>query len=479
MSSPTLQQQAVIDNRSKYLIVVACPGSGKTTTLINRVKALPTEEGKLLLAFNVEAVNTIKDRLKDYTGKVKAQTLHAYCMGQVSIGWKELGFSKKPELHFGNIKNDILLANRIRAKSLEDTDLDADLVEASENSIKDSYIEWHSRNYDINDPLSYVREQTLQCIKKYREWLMHNDWITFASAVRLCAQRPDIVKVRYGHVMVDEFQDVDQFQMDVISFLASFKYLKTMVCVGDPNQRIYDWRGALADSFLEFCKKVAPQQVHQLPLTTNFRSRDNIIQFAEGICKVGMKGVRGPLVGSIARIHHDHDIPRFIDPKVILKEHACLSRYNRHTLKIAMVFMERKIPFNIVKGMDIFEQPHVKYAIDNISEKWGKQEERDKFTGKFSGKEKYARNNILFQEHMDDFIYVRSLTKEQIDKIKKLSQNPEGVQISTIHKTKGMEWDRVVLCFDNRTISEVCVMYVGSTRARDNLFLYKIDAGRE
>ena len=101
---PTSEQQAVIDSRAKFLVVIACPGSGKTQTLVNRVNSLPTGQKKLVLAFNKKAQEEFSTRMGSNM-EVNVKTFHAYCMGHLKRDATQFGFQfKDPQLiHDSNL----------------------------------------------------------------------------------------------------------------------------------------------------------------------------------------------------------------------------------------------------------------------------------------------------------------------------------------------------------------------------------------
>src|ERR1700679_1217520 len=91
--SATPQQQAVIDASSGVILVKACPGSGKTTTLVNRCRALSPKETKKVLMFN-------KNAQLDFVRKLGAaslcdiSTFHSYCSQEIWNAPENYGFDR-------------------------------------------------------------------------------------------------------------------------------------------------------------------------------------------------------------------------------------------------------------------------------------------------------------------------------------------------------------------------------------------------
>jgi superfamily I DNA/RNA helicase len=81
-----------------------------------------------------------------------------------------------------------------------------------------------------------------------------------------------------------------------------------------------------------------------------------------------------------------------------------------------------------------------------------------------------------YEELMADYNFLSKLTLKEITDLQTKSNDPEGIQISTIHRTKGMEFDDVVVSsVDGRVMSDTYVYYVACTRARNRLMIARND----
>lgn len=89
------------------------------------------------------------------------------------------------------------------------------------------------------------------------------------------------LRAEYTHIVVDEFQDFNEVQVELLALLAGDACRVT--CVGDPNQCIYTWRGALPNVF-EVWKRRFPQAV-QLTLALNYRSDGPIVEAANKVVR--------------------------------------------------------------------------------------------------------------------------------------------------------------------------------------------------
>jgi DNA helicase-2/ATP-dependent DNA helicase PcrA len=87
---------------------------------------------------------------------------------------------------------------------------------------------------------------------------------------------------RWKHILVDEFQDTSQVQLDIVGLLSR----DSLLIVGDGDQSIYSWRGAHAESMTDFVHKFEKdktKQVDTVYLMENYRSTTNIVKAAQKV----------------------------------------------------------------------------------------------------------------------------------------------------------------------------------------------------
>ncbi len=93
------------------------------------------------------------------------------------------------------------------------------------------------------------------------------------------------VSARFGHILVDEFQDTDPIQLDIVRLLGADASGKTvpgkLFFVGDPHQSIYRFRGAKPELYATAMGELVP--AGPVRLTTNFRSVPGVIGFVNGV----------------------------------------------------------------------------------------------------------------------------------------------------------------------------------------------------
>ena len=275
------QKKAVTHGKGPCL-VLAGPGSGKTLTIVNRIKYLIEEykvrpEEILVVTFTRFAAAEMKSRLCALMGRkdlpVTSGTFHgiyygilkwAYRMGQQNILSEEE-------------KYQILRAavSREKMEIFDEEDFIQDLA-AEIGRIKNNRI----------DPDEFVSEKCSadafrNIYREYERQRKKLKKIDFDDMLVLCyelfASRPDVLaqwQKKFRYILIDEFQDINRIQYDVIRMLA--KPEDNLFVVGDDDQAIYGFRGA--DSSLMFRFRKDYPGAEQILLGMNYRSTANIVR---------------------------------------------------------------------------------------------------------------------------------------------------------------------------------------------------------
>lgn len=146
---------------------------------------------------------------------------------------------------------------------------------------KDDY----SRNKGGIKMTSKVRKIAEEVYPEYRKALLTQNSLDFDDLIlmtrELLRTSPDIqmkMSKRWTHILVDEFQDTSEVQLDLVKLLST----SSLLIVGDGDQSIYSWRGAHAESMSDFVDKFE-RDVDTLYLMENYRSTTNIVRAAQKV----------------------------------------------------------------------------------------------------------------------------------------------------------------------------------------------------
>ncbi|WP_395483764.1 UvrD-helicase domain-containing protein [Streptomyces sp. KHY 26] len=273
-------QRAVVDHRAGPLLVLAGPGTGKTTTLVESVAARIARgadpERVLVLTFSRRAAVDLRDRMALRIGAARAPratTFHSYSYALVRAH-QDSGLFVEPLRVLSGPEQDVavreLLAGQPELERLGLThvrwpdelraclttrgfadEVRAVLARSRELGLAPGALDAFARRIGRPDwraaaafLAEYLDVLDLQGVVDYAE-LVHR-------AV-LLARRPEVaaaLAARYDAVYVDEYQDTDPAQVRLLHALAGGG--RTLVALGDPDQSIYTFRGADVNGILGF-----------------------------------------------------------------------------------------------------------------------------------------------------------------------------------------------------------------------------------
>jgi superfamily I DNA/RNA helicase/RecB family exonuclease len=266
------QQQRVVDHHEGPLLVLAGPGTGKTTTLVEaivrRIDDGTHPDRILALTFSRKAAEQLRDRVAARVGRTMSasigSTFHSFAYGLIRQ-------HAPAELYEGPL--------RLLSAPEQDVVLQELLTDAPES------IRWPeslrravgTRGFarEVQAVLARAREKGLEgddlvrlgtdhgvpeyvaaghFLEQYLTVLDHRGAIDYSDLIRraglVAEEHREQLRARYDHVYVDEYQDTDPSQVALLQSLAGNG--RHLVAVGDPHQSIYAFRGADVRGILEF-----------------------------------------------------------------------------------------------------------------------------------------------------------------------------------------------------------------------------------
>lgn len=153
---------------------------------------------------------------------------------------------------------------------------------------KDTYFEKDAKNnYRLSDRVANKKLSSIATVmEKYQDYLKKNNLSDFDDMIieagRILDEDQGFLNTmieRYQFIMLDEFQDTNPSQLNIIKKLTNYE--KPMImAVGDDDQAIYEFQGALATNLSEFQEYY---DAHVITLTENYRSTQEILDFAKQI----------------------------------------------------------------------------------------------------------------------------------------------------------------------------------------------------
>lgn len=422
------QKKIIDDETSQYIAVFAGPGSGKTKVLVHKLASLLLledikSEQLLMLTFSRAAATEFKSRLIKLIGTaahyIDIKTFHSYCFDLLGkIGSEE------------DLK---------------------DIVEAATNLINEGEAE------------------------------------------------PS--KITKTVLVIDEAQDMDSKEFALVQALISANQSMKVIAVGDDDQCVYEFR----DANPEYMKKLIENKENskKYELIDNYRSVKKIIDISNAFVKTIGNRMKTQTIQYIRKdrgiaeiIQHTSDnIEVAIANQIALnkdnsKNIAVLTQTNEEALMVLSLLYQKNISATLIQSNTMFNLYHlaeIRYFLKKVTEPsespiisdalW--EEIVLDLNRTYSTSKNLSLVNRIIQvfaetnqsKYKTDFIeYLKESSLEDF-----LDYRKSKIIISTIHKSKGHEFDAVYLLLKNlilRDDKKKRQIYVGLTRAKTELYIH-------
>lgn len=428
----TSQLAIVNDKETKYIVVAAGPGSGKTRILVHKLAALllmedVKHEQLLMVTFSRASAVEFKKRLKELIGSsanyVDIKTFHSFCFD---------------------------LLGRVG-----DIEKSTNIVNETAHLIKDGEVEQS--------------------------------------------------RITKTVMVIDEAQDMDINEFNLVRAMIKQNNNMRVIAVGDDDQNVYEFRGSSS----EFMNKMATTEESKLyELVENYRSKANLVEFTNQYARTIKKRMKHTPIMSkdmnngdiqLVRYYHDNMMDGVVNNLASegAKGSICiLTSTNDEALQITGRLIDLNFKAKLIQSTEqvkLKDLDEVRYFIEQLHLKegdhtidynvWGnakyelyKNYARSEHIGLckrlladfelVSGRQKYVSDLFIFlrESKIEDFIEV----------------DQETIQVSTMHKAKGREFDTVIIMLDkfkDLTEENKRLLYVAMTRAKESLVIHYRDLG--
>ena len=579
-------QKRAIAHLSGPMMVLAGPGSGKTSVIVERT-AYMTGEGKipsssvLVVTFSRAAAVEMKERFLKFTGqsstRVTFGTFHGVFYGILKQAYNLTSANILSEEE----KNGILreLALNFGGELASEGDFTEEIAKEI-SMVKGNRISLE-HYYSSCCPDEVFR----QIYGAYGNMLRERRKLDFDDMLLSCYElfdkRKDILRAwqqKFRYILVDEFQDINQLQYDIVRLLAEPE--NNLFIVGDDDQSIYHFRGARPEIMLNFTKDYPGAE--KVVLDVNYRCSKRILdsamkvigrnktRFQKELSTPNQEGKPVRLC-EYANPREEYlsvtaELRKRLEQGENLENTAVLLRTNQEAEGLIAALMERQIPFTMKEKLpnlfqhwicrnllaymrfaqgersrklflEIMNRPNRYISRDAVvsGREISFEQLRDFYKDKdwmcdrlttmethlriLKGLPPYAAINFIrkgmgYEEYLQEYALYRKIKPEELGEIldrlsesakgmntlkeweeyieeytRKLEelagrQKKEGVQISTLHGAKGLEYDQVYILNVNEgsipyrkavlapaVEEERRLFYVGMTRARKHLTL--------
>ena len=576
----TEKQIQAANHKNGPCLVLAVPGAGKTTMLLERIKILENQidpKNILSLTFSRTQALDMKSRFElDNKTKSNFMTIHAFCYLIIR------NYYKKSKRQLKILESD---ESYNKYNLIQKIYFDTNGKLMSSEDLRNFFTEVGYMRNSMAD-LSYLKKSQIKNVEKiyytYENFKKENSYIDFDDmqtiALRLLNEHPNLlksVKNKYKYIQLDEGQDTSLLQFKIIEKIIYPE--NNLMVVADDDQSIYSFRAAEPDYLLNFKSIFHDSKI--ITMDENHRSQANIVKVSNDFIRQNKKRYEKNLFTNkkpTSKVHKNYAKDSMDAFSYILKNieanktNAILYRNNISSLNLVSFLMDAEIDFAINNGSrDFFDSKILNDMVNIINfsndfynvelfteiyymvKTYLSREEIEKLVLKPKNytvfdylheyiddekaygllrKEKEFKNlrnmsldkqfayiykTMGYREYIKMFsnkyyevvinkdLYIESMINfskglknldefySKIEVFEKIlnRRNKSNIILSTIHKSKGLEYDNVFIVdlvkgefpmiFDftsknNQLEEERRMFYVAMTRARENLHLISI-----
>jgi len=499
---PNPEQQAAIDAIQGSYVVIAGPGAGKSSTLIQRylgmlVKGIPPQD-ILNLTFTKTAAENMVEKVGILGAEKVFRTFHSFAM--------ELLRKEKAYLPFK-------LEDTIIPVYGQDFQLLKDLLKTypaitSFRSLKEKLMQWKNSNISPDEAIELAYHSGPEffyacAYRDYEQKCRQQGWLDFESCLKetvsLLRNNEEVRKRnQFKYIAVDECQDTNFVQFEILQLISS----GNVFAVGDENQLVYEFRDAQPGNLSNFSKTFPGSKT--MFMGQNFRSTKKIVAFLKRILPVD-NGLASHMFSEreegrdVLFTKFDDDMQ---EASVILSRitnpdnTAIIARTNRQLLHFQRVCMSRQIKSQIQGRKNLWQQTEVAHLL-----KLAKENEHSLRPAHEVLTELIHQHNLAYlyrnagqpneknpMENLNDLVKLsakRGTISEFLTWLRKLTyaskskkRNEPVLTLTTVHQAKGLEFKHVFLIGcnqgllphkDGELLEEARIFFVGASRAADTL----------
>ena len=435
-------QLKAVKHKTGPMLVIAGPGSGKTTVLTARIRNLIEEYSVnpaniLVITFTKAAANEMKSRFNNMMGRstnVTFGTFHAVFFMILRAAYNYSVDSI--------IKEDV--RQNIIKQAIERSRLEPDDLSEMVSNITGEISRVKTETIDINAyySASCPEEEFRDIYKYYVKTLKKMGLIDFDDMLLYCHEllttRRDILakwQQKYQYILIDEFQDINKIQYDIIKLLA--KPQDNLFIVGDDDQSIYGFRGSKPEIMLNFDKDYP--DTDKVILDTNYRSTGNIVsaagkviahnkvRFAKNINTVNDPGDKVDIIEFNTQAEEYEKIIDNIRKESAsggnYSDNAVLFRTNSTAAGFVRKLVEYSVPFVTRDGVpNVFEHWIARDVITYMNIAMGSRKRRDFLQiinrpKRYIGRDYLADAEISF-DNLEKYYEDKNWMIERVDRLK-------------------------------------------------------------
>ena len=383
------QKKAVITTEG-YVCVIAGAGSGKTKTLAHRYAYLVNEVGVsssniLCVTFTNKAAYEMKNRVRKLVDMGNVNdficTYHGFCVKVLREDIHKIGYPASYVIMDKEDQKTILreIYEELGIKQTVLTfkqELDYIRMMKASGSYIEDYIDVNSIRLNAQSQVIDAQEKCfVRYVQKQRKAFMLDFDDLMLFTVYIFRKHHDVLQKwqhRLDYIMVDETQDNSTSQWELVNMLQDGH--KNLFVVGDPDQCIYEWRGAKPETLVQFDNIYSPCQT--IILDQNYRSTPNILDVANSVIANNKNRIAKDLFTTkqkMSNVTHFHGKSEIEEGDYIAQIIIQYIKSGGHASDVAILFrasyvsrfieqalMRHKLPYVVYGGIRFFERQEIK-----------------------------------------------------------------------------------------------------------------------
>ncbi|MCK5808443.1 UvrD-helicase domain-containing protein [bacterium] len=381
-------QQKAVETIEGALLIFAGAGSGKTRVITQKIHYLlstkrVSPENILAVTFTNKAAREMRERVaslianEEIVRELTISTFHSLGLRIIKRNHAVIGYPSN-FIIYSSYEQVELMKQVMSERGYSKEQFSPKMLVHAISSIKNNPDLLHLSSFLLRSPINVVAKKLYPF---YVETMKTAGGVDFDDLLMLPLtifnKRPDI-KDKYAkqfqYIMVDEYQDTNPTQYRLIKELSS--HHQNICVVGDDDQSIYSWRGAVVENILNFHKDFDNCTV--IKLEQNYRSVSTIVEAAAKLIEQnGTRAEKKTFSSQIADVGEGISLRSFPDEQAeadfvsttifnslqnynSLGNIAVLVRANAQTRPFEMAFARRSIPYTVIGGQKFFENKESK-----------------------------------------------------------------------------------------------------------------------
>lgn len=394
LNKEQIKASEINENR---VLVLAGPGTGKTTTLINRYKFLIGHGIKLeeiiCCTFSRKATDEIKSRieneLKINVKNLPVGTFHSLANKALKHLSSSININIPKDILSEKDRRDVLSnINTANPKIMEALNYSEKMpnkvlkyIDQTREQLIDS-VDAAIEASEKGDPVTIAYADIYHL---YEDYLTNNSLVDYPRMIHYAykafandAKKDKSYISQFKHILIDEYQDINFAQKSMIDEL--LKGGASLWVVGDDDQAIYGWRGSNVKYILEFEENY--EQAKKVILNTNYRSDNKIVKAANNLAKRFIERHEKTIIsfgddsGKVSIIKNSDeqsealkilDLINNRDTGTQYKDIAVLSRTNTLPKAVVKTLSVSNIPMLLKNNVSLFNDSSTKDLITAVA----------------------------------------------------------------------------------------------------------------